>query len=287
MRRKITYAEDATRHQEKIDEMIVKGRGSKGAGVSRIDEARYDRLLTESCAEARRVLRADGSLTVIFGHSDPEAWKRLLSALTDAGFVITSSWPSRTETAVTGVATISVTVSIGARLAQPNLPVGIAAQVEAKVMAEVKSRCRAWDADGLAHDDQLMASYGAALQVVGAYSKVITPDGNRVPLEHFMTLARRGVRDAIALRLDDLPLENFDRYTRLAIFWHEIHGRMDVPKGEARFFAQSDGLRLEDLRGSILAETKAGFQLRHDAPGQLTPASSVYERSEERRVGNE
>src|ERR1019366_1829629 len=138
-------------------------------------------------------------------------------------------------------------------------------------------RCRAWDADGLALEDQLMASYGAALQIVGAYGKVITPDGSSVPLEHYMTLARRAVRDAIALRLDELPLETFDTHTRMAIFWHEVHGRLDVPKGEARFFAQSDGLRLEDLRGPILTEAKVGFRLRHDAPGRLTPASSAYE----------
>ena len=92
-----------------------------------------------------------------------------------------------------------------------------------------------------------------------------------------MTFARRAVRDAVALRLDELPLETFDPLTRLAIFWHQVHGRIDVPKGEARFFAQSDGLRLEDLRGPILSETKAGFRLRHDAPSRLTPASSVYE----------
>ena len=263
--------------QDKAEEIIVKGRGAKGAGDHRSDKARYERLLEQSFAEARRVLKADGHLTVIFGHADPEAWKRLLTALTEAGFVVTSSWPSRTETAVTGVATISVTVSIGARVAPPNRPVGIAAQVDAAVIAEVKGRCRGWDTDGLALEDQLMASYGAALQIVGIYSKVITPDGKSVPLEHYMTLARRAIRNAVALRLDQIPLETFDPHTRLAIFWHEVHGRMDVPKGEARFFAQSDGLRLEDLRGPILTETKAGFRLRHDAPSRLTPDSSAYE----------
>lgn len=260
--------------QDKTDEIVVMRGGGK-------DEHRtpvfYEAMLARSFAEARRVLKSDGHLTVIFGHSDPEAWKRLLAALTDAGFVVTSSWPSRTETAVTGVATISVTVSIGARVAPADRTVGIAAQVDAEVITEVKARCRGWDTDGLALEDQLMASYGAALQIVGKYSKVITPDGKSVPLEHYMTLARRAVRDAIALRLDELPLETFDPHTRLAIFWHEVHGRADVPKGEARFFAQSDGLRLEDLRGPILTETKKGYQLRHDAPGRLTQGSSVYE----------
>jgi putative DNA methylase len=262
--------------QDKAEEIVVKGRGAKGHGDHRTEEF-YEAMLLQAFLEAKRVLRPMGHLTVIFGHADPEAWKRLLTALTDAGFVVTSSWPSRTETAATGVATISVTVTIGARVAATGRPVGIAAQVDAEVVAEVKTRCRAWDLDGLALEDQLMASYGAALQVLGRYTKVITPSGRAVSLEHYMTLARRAVRDAVAFRLDEVPLEDFDPGTRLAIFWHEVHGRVDVPKGEARFFAQSDGLRLEDLRGPILAETKAGFQLRHDGPGQITSSSSVYE----------
>lgn len=263
--------------QDKTEEIIVKGRGAKGAGDHRSSEERYEAMLARSFTEARRVLKSDGHLTVIFGHSDPEAWKRLLTALTDAGFVVTSSWPSRTETAVTGVATISVTVSIGARVAPARRPVGIAAQVDADVVADVKARCRGWDTDGLALEDQLMASYGAALAIVGRYERVITPSGEQVPLEHYMTLARRAVRDAVALRLDELPLETFDPHTRLAVFWHELYGRADVPKGEARFFAQSDDLRLEDLRGPILLETKAGYRLRHDAPEKVAPSSSVYE----------
>jgi len=263
--------------QDKTDEIIVKGRGAKGAGDHRSDKARYERLLAQSFDEARRVLKADGHLTVIFGHADPEAWKRLLSALATAEFVVSSSWPSRTETAVTGVATISVTVSIGARVAPPRRPIGLAAQVDAEVVTRVKQLCRGWDRDGLALGDQLMASYGAALQIVGRYSKVLTPDGKETTLDHYMGLSRRAVRDAVALRLDEQPLETFDPHTRLAIFWHVVHGRQDVPRGEARFFAQSDGLRLEDLRGPILAERKAGYRLRHDAPGDIGPASSAYE----------
>jgi len=260
--------------QDKSEEIIVMRGGGKNEHRT---PAFYEAMLARSFVEARRVLKPNGHLTVIFGHSDPEAWKRLLTALTASGFVVTSSWPSRTETAVTGVATISVTVSIGARVAPAGRPIGIAAQVDAEVMDVIKARCREWDADGLALEDQLMASYGAALQVVGRYDRVITPDGADVPLEHYMTLSRRAVRDAIALRLGEQPLETFDPFTRLAVFWHETYGRAEVPKGESRFFAQSDSLRLDDLRGPILEETKAGFRLRHDAPEHITSGSSAYE----------
>jgi putative DNA methylase len=262
--------------QSKSDEIIVKSKGRRTDGEHRTTDF-YEAMLAKSFVEARRVLRPQGHLTVVFGHADPEAWKRLLGALTRAGFIVTSSWPSRTETAVTGVATISVTVSIGARVAPLNRPVGIAAVVDSEVVGHVKQRCKAWDADSLALEDQLMASYGAALTVVGRYARVITPSGDEVPLEHYMALARRAVRDAVALRLDDLPLDTFDPLSRLAVFWHELYGRNDVPKGEARFFAQSDDLRLEDLRGPILLESKKGFALRHDAPERVIAASSTYE----------
>jgi adenine-specific DNA methylase len=153
----------------------------------------------------------------------------------------------------------------------------MASRVDAEVVADIKARSRIWDIDGLALEDQLMASYGAALEIVGKFEKVINPDGSSVQLEHYMTLSRKAVRNAVALRLGEFPLESFDPATRLAIFWNELYGTSEVPKGEARFFAQSDDLRLEDLRGRVITESKGGYTLRHDGAGQVTPESSLYE----------
>jgi putative DNA methylase len=108
-------------------------------------------------------------------------------------------------------------------------------------------------------------------------SRVINPDGSDADLDRYLTIARRAVRDAMRLRVDELPLETFDAITRFAVFWLRAKGRSEVPKGEARFFAQADELRLTDLRHRILAESKAGFFLRVDNPGPVTPAASVFE----------
>ena len=45
--------------------------------------------------------------------------------------------------------------------------------------------------------------------------------------------------------------------SRALRFWLRAKGRTEVSKGEARFFAQADELRLADLRDRILAESKA------------------------------
>lgn len=260
--------------QDKTDEIIVK-RGN-APGEHRTREF-YERMLGRAFAEARRVLRPDGHLVVVFGHSDPDAWLRLLGALRDAGFVVTSSWPSRTETSNTGVASIKVTVTIGCRVAAPQRPVATAAQVDREVTTAVKAAVRQWDADGLALTDQLMAAYGPAMEVYGRYSSVMLPSGEQAGLDRYLTLARTAVRDATALKLDELPLETFDAPTRFAVFWQRLYGRTDVPKGEARFLAQADNLRLEDMRGPLLTESKSGYKLRLDAPAAVTERSSSFE----------
>lgn len=261
--------------QNKNDEIIVRRVQEPGRVCH--DTAFYEGMLAKSFSEARRVLKNDGHLVVVFGHSDPDAWRRLLGALQSAGFVVTSAWPSRTETNNAKVASIKVTVTIGCRVAKQHRPVGIAANVDREVGEAVAERVRQWDGDGLAIEDQLMASYGPAMEVYGRYSRVITPDGTGAELDRYLTIARRAVRDSMRLRVDELPLETFDAITRFAVFWLRAKGRADVPKGEARFFAQADELRLEALREQVLAESRAGFRLRLDAPVPLTPQSSLFE----------
>ncbi len=261
--------------QNKDDEIIV--RRVHEPGRVRHDQDFYEASLSKAFAEARRVLRPDGHLVVVFGHSDPDAWRRLLGALHDAGFVVTSSWPSRTESANTGVASIKVTVTIGCRVASAGRPTATAAQVDREVAEVVRGRVRGWARDGLALSDQMMAAYGPAMEVYGRYGAVQLTDGTNAPLDRYLTLARQAVRAAAALRLDELPLETFDPLTRLAVFWLRLYGRTNVPKGEARFMVQADNLRLEDVRDALLAESTAGFRLLVTPPGHLGPDSPAFD----------
>lgn len=258
--------------QNKNDEIIV--RRVHEPGRIRHDKDFYEASLARAFSECRRVLRPDGHLVVVFGHSDPDAWKRLLGALHDAGFVVTSSWPSRTESANTGVASIKVTVTIGCRVAAEDREPATAAQVDKEVSDQVRGCVRNWSREGLALGDQMMAAYGPAMEVYGRYSKVLQPDGEAAPLDRYLTLARRAVREATALRLDEIPIETFDPLTRFAVFWMRMYGRTVVPKGEARFLAQVDNLRLEDVRGGLLAESGVGFRLVLDPPEKIGPASA-------------
>jgi putative DNA methylase len=123
----------------------------------------------------------------------------------------------------------------------------------------------------------MMAAYGPAMEVYGRHAKVLLTDGTEAPLDRYLTLARKAVREATALRLDQLPLETFDALTRLAVFWLRLYGRTNVPKGEARFMAQADNLRLEDVRDALLAESTAGFRLLVTQPTHVGPNSPAFD----------
>lgn len=270
-------AEAATQDhlQPKDDEIIVR-RVQDPARVVH-DGVFYESSLSRAFLEAKRVLRPDGRLVVVFGHSDPDAWRKLLVALHEAGYVVTSSWPSRTESANTGVASIRVTVTIGCRVAHADRPVATATEVDREAAELVKQRVPGWNRDGLALGDQMMAAYGPVMEVYGRYSQVIEPDGTIAPVDRYLTLARRAVREATALRLESLPLETFDALTRFAYMWMKLHGRTLVPKGEARFLAQADSLRIEDIRGHLVSESSTGFRLVLDPPISLGPESALFD----------
>lgn len=264
-----TYPElfDTPGVQEKDEEIIVKRRGTPDDHRTR---EFYTRSLQQAFENVRTVLRDDGALTLVFGHGDPEAWRLLLSALMKARFVVTGSWPARTEAkSGAGAANIVVTITIACRTAPSQRDNGLQAEVDEEVRREIFDRVPSWDRDGLPLTDQLMAAYGPAMEVIGRYENVLRPDGAIVDIDYYLSHARRAVQDAAAIRVDGLPLETFDARTRFALFWTRLYVRQLAPKSEARFQAMASNLRLDDVRRDILEENTKGYRLAQF--GELEP----------------
>ena len=245
--------------QEKTDEIIVKEHGH-APGEHRTRE-HYDALIARAFAEARRVVKRDGIVTIVFGHGEPEVWHRLLSALTEAELVLTGSWPAKTEAGgQQGKANIVTTLTMSCRPAPPSRKSGRANLVEAEVRREVKDRVPKWQVAGLALPDQRMASAGPAMEVAGRYSEVLDTLGKPVLLDRYLLVARRAVDDAAAIEIDHLPLETFDARTRFALSWARDYGRDLAAKSEGRWQALAWDLDMSRLKG-VLADLDKGFRL--------------------------
>jgi putative DNA methylase len=262
--------------QDKDEEIIVK-KGTP-AGDHRTQE-HYDRLMAKALSEAARVVRSDGVVTIVFGHGDPDVWRRLLDAITSGGLYLTGSWPARTEKGgQAGSSNIQTTLTMCCRPIVPGRPLGRVNEVRMEIRKVIKERVPLWETSRLALTDQLMASAGPAMEVVGRYSEVVDPSGEPVEPYEFLVLARRAVQEAAAIRIDNLPLETFDARTQFGLFWSRLFGRGVAPKSEARWQAMASDLSMDDLRG-VLTHVDKGTRLCFgtEAKRLINPESAVID----------
>jgi len=261
--------------QEKALEAIVKG----GGNVDHRTRRHYDNMIAKAFADARRVVRPDGVVTIVFGHGDPEVWHRLLGAITQAGLVLTGSWPAKTEAGGSaGSANIVTTLTMSCRPAPAGRRPGRASVVESEVRREVRARIPLWDAAGLAPTDQLMASAGPAMEAVGRYSEVLDHLGEPVDPAHYLVGARKAVIDATSVPIENLPMDTFDARTRFALGWARLYRRSTAPRSEARWQALAADLTMDDLKG-VLSEADKGVRLApaRDWKGTVAPTSAVID----------
>lgn len=246
--------------QEKHEEIIVKRTTRLEPNEHRTREF-YDAKIAEAFAEANRVVKPDGVVTIVFGHGDPDVWKRLLTSIDQAGLVLTGSWPAQTEKGgKAGYANIVATLTLSCRPAPPARPEGRVAEVDAEVRREIGARITIWETAGLALTDQLMAAAGPAMEVVGRYSRILDKRGTQVDIARYLPLARRAVEEVADIRIDSLPLGTFDVRTRFALFWSRLFGRAEAPASEARWQRLASDLDEHDTHG-ILTGTKKGVRL--------------------------
>jgi adenine-specific DNA methylase len=261
--------------QDKTDEAVIK-RGK--AAMDHRTEAHYKRCITEAFAQARRKTTADGVVSIVFGHGDPDAWARVLTAIGDAGLVLTGSWPASTEKG--GKQTgehIDNTIMMACRAANPDRQPGDVRRVDEQIRERIADLVPRWQADGLADSDQRMAAIAPAMEIAGAYSYVHDFTGAVVPIEHFMGLAHKAVEEAANIRVDRFSLKDFDIRTRFALAWARQHGRRTAAASEARWQrlsyditdADAAGLLVKDKGGTRFAygaEASKFIDLRDDSP---------------------
>lgn len=256
----VDFELSATMHlngvQEKDDEIIIK-RGGSQANDHR-DKGHFASMIRRAYAEMGRVVARDGVVTIVFGHGDPEVWHRMLSSLSQANLMLTGSWPAKTEAGGGGAgsANIVTTLTMACRPAPPNRPDGHKAVVESQIKAEIKHRMDLWIRSDLAITDMLMASAGPAMEVAGRYGKIREKLGKEVELDRFLVTARRAVREASAVPVDTLKLEDFDPRTLFALWWVRLYRRDLTAKSELRWELMAADLPQHEVKNLIHQEAK-------------------------------
>ena len=144
-------------------------KGEKGAAARAGRD--YQERMASIFAECRRTLKPCGVMTLMFTHKATGAWDALTKGLMEAGFVITASWPIKTEPEsslhIRNKAAANSTIFLVCR---PRTDDVLAEQdlywedIEPKVAKAVRERVQEFQDAGISGVDLYLSSFGPALE---------------------------------------------------------------------------------------------------------------------------
>ncbi len=241
-----------------------------GKGAKALAKADYERKMAGIFSECRRVLRDDGIFTLMFTHKSADAWSALGKAVIEAGFVIETSWPVRTESALSlhqvdqAAAASTIMLACRKRIDADNYGHSLQ-QVTTEiqhVVAETIERCEEAGIQGV---DQLLSTYGPALAVVSAkwpvYGTNVDESGNAnvIEIDDVLTVAQEEVMRIQRQRVFGSST-TFDSVTDFILLAWSMFRSREIPFDDARKLAFNLGhLNLETLENMRLITNAKGI----------------------------
>jgi len=222
----------------------------------------YRGLMRDTFREAKRVLRDDGVLTVMFTHKEQSAWASLFQSLIEAGFTITATWPVRTESqhslhqARKNAA--QSTVILVARKREEGATRGYYDETMRSAIRDAAQGAAARLRDqGLSAVDQLVGAFGPAMEVFSRYTEVRTDTGDAVGVDTAIQVAADAVADWRVAQLAKRGLAGVDAESRFVLLCWDVLGAQEFRFNEAMLLGRSVGMDVKSLIDAGLLRKKS------------------------------
>lgn len=184
-------------------------------------------------------------------------WETFLDSVIKAGFLITGTWPMRTEMSnrMRGMDSNALATSIVlvCRKRLINAPIISRRDFISSLKAELPESLRHLQAGNIAPVDLAQAALGPGMAIYTRYSKVIDAEGNNLSVKTALALINEVLDDALMQQDGD-----FDADTRWAITWFEQFGFNDGDYGVAEQLSKSKNTSVSGLVEAGILFTKAG-----------------------------
>ncbi len=258
----------------KADELVAnpyRHEGKDGA------KAFFEDGFRQVFANARSVASDDYPITVFYAFKQSESdaegeassgWETLLEGMIRAGWVITSTWPFRTETAsrmlAQGKNALASSIVLSLRPRQADAPTTDRRGFIAALEADLPDALRKLQQGQVAPVDLPQAAIGPGMAVFSRYGAVLEPDGKRMTVRS--ALAR--INEILDQVLNEQE-GDFDSTSRFGIAWYRQHGYGVGKFGDADNLARARNTSVDVMdRDGILISRAGSVQLVK--PGDLS-----------------
>jgi hypothetical protein len=273
----------------------------------------FERTIATCFAEGRRVLCPSGIGVIVFAHKSTSSWERLIQAIVDAGWIITSSWPIDTEMGSRLRARKSAALASSVHLVcRPREnPDGSVREDDVgewrDVLGELPKRIHEWmprlAEEGVVGADAIFACLGPALEVFSRYSRVEKASGEVATLREYLEHVWAAVStEALSMIFRDADAAGLEPDARITAMWlwtlgggkSATNGKgphpNPLPAGEGTresSLPEGEGTDSEEDEAGDEEETKgtkakaSGFTLEFDAARKIAQGLGIHlEKSE-------
>jgi len=227
-----------------------------------VSHEEFELRLGRAIRELARVVRDDGIVTIVFAHTDVDAWERLLRALRSAGLVVTTSWPMRSERSARPTAFISAVLSSSVALVcrkEASVGEGFYDDVVRQLEDRINERLSTFEEMQLQGADYFVSAIGPAFEVFAKYSRVIRLSGEEVGVDELMVLARQAVAKHAARKLlGGESITALDDRALMYLTWRWAYDGEAIPADEAYKLGRAFDLDFSEMAGSDGMIEKAG-----------------------------
>ena len=227
-------------------------------------KAFFEDGMSQTCRNLYLYARPDVPVTIYYAFKQNDmdedgaassGWETMLNAIISAGFVITGTWPMRTEMANRSVASgsnaLASSIVIVCRKSDGVKPEILRSEFLSLLRDEIGSALGKLQASNIAPVDMAQSIIGPGIAVYSRYGKVLSADGSAV-----------SVRDALklinAVYSELIGEKSIDPATDFCFIVYEQYGFNDMKFGDADLLARSKNTSVAHIADMELVDSGKG-----------------------------
>jgi putative DNA methylase len=184
-------------------------------------------------------------------------WETLLDGMIRGGWVITATWPNRSELAnrmmASGMNALASSIVLALRPRPDGAPTIDRRGLISALQAELPDALRRLQQGAIAPVDLPQAAIGPGMAVFSRYDKVLEADGSAMSVSSALSRINEILDQVLSEQEGD-----FDTTTRFALAWYRQHGYATGDFGDADNLARARNISVESMDRAAILISRAG-----------------------------
>jgi len=217
----------------------------------------------------RNICNGDFPLTVYYAYKQAEedaanpglastGWEVMLASLIASGYVITGTWPMRTEltnrSVSLGTNALASSIVLVCRPRPDDAPLGTRKEFLSALRRELPEALRQLQKGSIAPVDLAQAAIGPGMAIFSRYSKVLEADGSPMRVRTALQIINQHLDEYLSEQEGE-----YDPDTRWALSWFEQYGMNDGPFGDAETLSKAKNTSVIGMVEAGILRAGAGW----------------------------